>query len=203
MNSSLIMQDQETDTYWSIMGGKAIAGQLAGNKLIELPVGKKMKWKEWVELHPDTLVLSVNGKEDVRFNPYQDYFNNGSGFGGAKAKDNRLKTKAPIYAFQQGGKKYAVPFKTIREGRVLVLENGTSVFLYRPKKSDLTESTVGFVSNGDGFEIKEGVWIDLDTGARFDDKKADFVGGSVARLNGFDTFWYTWSPVHPETMLLK
>jgi hypothetical protein len=203
MNASLVMQDRETDTYWSIMMGEAIAGELAGNKLIELPVGKKMKWQEWVELHPDTLVLSVNGRQDVPFNPYRDYFTNGEGFGGAKAKDKRLDTKESIYAFQYGGKKYAVPFEVIKEGRVFELENGLNVFLYRSKKSDLFQSTAGFVSNGAGFKRTEDGWTEASTGSRYHEDKAEFVGGSVARLNGFDTFWYTWSLSNPETEILR
>ncbi len=203
MNASLVMQDRETDTYWSIMIGEAIAGELEGQKLIELPVGKKMKWKKWVELHPDTLVLSVDGREDIRSNPYRAYFTNGEGFAGAKATDKRLKTKEPIHAFHYGGKKYAVPFEVIKEGRVFELEDGPSLFLYRPKKSDLFESTVGFVSNGAGFEKTEDGWVEAATGARYDEDKAEFVGGSVTRLNGFDTFWYTWSLSNPDTEVLR
>jgi hypothetical protein len=202
LHASLVMQDRETDTYWSIMVGKAISGELAGNKLTELPVGTKMKWKKWVELHPDTLVLSVNGREDVPINPYRDYLRNNSGFGGAKAKDKRLKTKEPIYAFQYGENKYAVPFKAFKEGRAFTLENGVSIFLYRRKKADLFESTAAFATNRIGFEKEEDVWLDLSTGARYDENKVDFVGGSVARLSGFDTFWYTWSLANPDTKVL-
>ncbi len=31
VNGALILQDKETDTYWSIMEGKAIEGKLSGN----------------------------------------------------------------------------------------------------------------------------------------------------------------------------
>ncbi len=59
MNASLVMQDKQTDTYWSIMSGKAEAGALAGTALVELPVSEKVTWAEWSARHPDTLVLSV------------------------------------------------------------------------------------------------------------------------------------------------
>ncbi|RMD94031.1 MAG: DUF3179 domain-containing protein, partial [Calditrichaeota bacterium] len=100
MNSSLVMQDRETDSYWSIMTGDAIGGKMKGEKLKELPVGVKMKWKDWIKKHPNTLVLSVQGREDVPRNVYRDYFRSGRGFRGIKAKDKRLKTKEPIFAFQ-------------------------------------------------------------------------------------------------------
>jgi hypothetical protein len=201
-NSSLVMQDRETDTYWSIMSGEAIAGKLVGTELIELPVSQKVQWKDWLRLHPDTLVLSVNGREDITVNPYQEYFDGSRGFRGARAEDKRLKTMEPVYAFHLGTSSYAVRSDDIREGRVFTLTDGSQVFLYRPKKSDIFQSTAAFVSKN-GFEKRNGLWTAIESGARFDEEALVFVGGAVERLRGFDTFWYTWSLVHPETTLLK
>jgi hypothetical protein len=184
------------------MSGDAIAGKMEGTKLIELPVSQKMQWKDWLDLHPDTLVLSVNGREDIAVNPYQDYFDGSRGFRGARAKDKRLKTMEPIYGFQRGTSFYAVRSDEIREGRVFTLADGSNVFLYRPKKSDLFLSTAAYVSKS-GFEKRDGAWTAIESGARFDEEALVFTGGAVERLKGFDTFWYTWSLVHPETKLLK
>ena len=73
MNASLVMQDFETDSYWAIMRGESIAGEFKGTKLKELPFGKKAMWKDWVKEHPNTVVLSVNGREDGP-DGYQRYF---------------------------------------------------------------------------------------------------------------------------------
>ena len=73
INSSLVMQDRQTDTYWSMMKGEAIAGELEGNDLVELPVSEKMQWRDWKAKHADTLVLSVRGREDTR-SSYRSYF---------------------------------------------------------------------------------------------------------------------------------
>ena len=53
VNASLVMQDEQTDTYWSIMEGEAVAGELSGEKLVELPVSEKIQWRHWKEKHPD------------------------------------------------------------------------------------------------------------------------------------------------------
>jgi hypothetical protein len=197
------MQDRETDTYWSIMEGEAIAGKLKGNELVELPVSKKIQWKDWVTLHPDTLVLSVDGREDIGINPYNNYFRDSRGFRGQTAKDKRLETKEPIFAFDFEGKKYAVPFEKIEEGKAFELDGGTHVFLYRPKKAELFESTAAYVSSSGGFEKKDGVWVAKNTEARFDTDKAEFIGDFVMVLPGFDTFWYNWSLSNPETEVLE
>ena len=81
INASLVMQDKQTDTYWSIMEGEAIAGELSGEKLVELPVSEKIQWRHWKEKYSDTLVLSVRGREDGP-DGYRDYFRDSRGFGG-------------------------------------------------------------------------------------------------------------------------
>ena len=204
INSSLILQDWETDSYWSIMEGEAISGRSTGTKLKELPYGERMRWKDWVKKHPDTLVLSVKGKEDTK-NAYAAYYTSGEGFRGAYAKDDRLRTKEPIFAFQIGDKKYAAPHKKFKKGRVFDLGE-VKVFLYRPKKSKIYESTAAFISTGDGFKKEQDAWIDVTSGCRFDPESGEFQGESDScpkMLEGLDTFWYNWSLTHPDTEVLK
>ena len=199
VNASLVIQDEQTDTYWSIMKGEAVAGELSGEQLVELPVGEKIQWRHWKERHPDTLVLSVNGREDGP-DGYRDYFRDSRGFGGASAKDDRLETKTPVFAFHRGTESYAVTQKSIEDGTVFVLEDGASVFLYRRKGSSMFHSTHAFISTS-GFEQQNGVWVEKGSGARFDKTSGEFSG--VESLGGFDTFWYNFSLSNPETLLLE
>ncbi len=199
-NASLVMQDQQTDTYWSIMKGEAIAGELSGEKLVELPYGKKMSWKEWRELHPDTLVLSVNGREDGG-DGYVDYFKSSRGFQDIEAKDKRLKTKEPVYTFHHQGTAYAARADDVADGGSFTLADGTSVFLDRRQGSGIFDSTAAYRSE-DGFEKRGKDWFEKRSGARFDAESDSFEGGDVESLEGFDTFWYTWSLNNPETTLL-
>ena len=60
-----------------------------------------------------------------------------------------------------------------------------------------------FLSKASGFEQRGGMWFELGTGAEFNGLNRDFAGATVDRLNGFDTFWYTWSLTHPSTELFK
>ena len=64
LNASLVMRDKETDSFWSIMTGDALSGELKGTSLVELPYGEKVRFGEWVERYPDTLVLTVKGKAE-------------------------------------------------------------------------------------------------------------------------------------------
>jgi len=204
LHNALVMQDHETDTYWSIMTGAALSGELKETRLEELPVGEKAPWREWVARHPDTLVLSVDGVEHIENNPYDAYFSSERGPRGAVASDPRLPTKAPIYAFQLDGRAYAVPFPAI-EGGARFEVGDEALFLYRPPGAAVFHSTAAFLAPVPGFERRDGVWRDVDSGARFDERAARFSeteGGTARRLDGFDTFWFHWSMTHPETEVL-
>jgi hypothetical protein len=202
MHAALVMRDKETDSYWSIMTGNAIAGELAGTPLDELPLGEKAEWKDWVARHPDTLVLSVNGVEHIENNPYDNYFDSDSGFRGIEARDGRLETKDPIYSFQQDGRAYAVPFSAFEEGAVFVT-GGKELFLYRPRGAEIYYSTLAFQGEAGDFVRGDGGWRHDPSGTLLDPDRGGFDGsGSPSRLEGFDTFWYMWSLTHPETQVL-
>lgn len=200
-NSSLVMQDKQTDSYWSIMAGSAIGGRLEGTDLKELPVSEKARWDDWQDRHPDTLVLSVDGREHAP-DAYRGYWEDPRGFRGQEAEDDRLDTKEPIYAFEYGGVAYAVPMEAAEGGATFALEGGPSVFLHREPDAPLFESTAAYMS-GSGFERRDDTWVDLGTGARFDPETGRFEGGRVEPLIGFDTFWYNWSLTHEGTVVLE
>jgi len=201
LHSSLVMQDFETLSYWAIMKGESIAGQFKGTKMIELPVGEKIQWKHWRSKHPDTVVLSVDGKEDGK-DSYKEYFNSPSGFRGSETWDKRLKTKEPVFAFRYQEKKYAVTHKKIAGGAVFNLGK-LQLFLYRAKDAQMFESTVAFVAEGDGFQTDGEGWrwqeVIFNLGAR------SFPGGNGPEKlqGGFDTFWYNWIWNNPETLILE
>ena len=199
-HASLVMQDKETDTYWSIMTGTALSGELKDTELAELPYGAKAQWKDWVRDHPGTLVLSVNDVEHEENNPYDNYFKSDGAFRGATSKDSRLKDKTSIYAFQIDDEAYAVPFAEFEDGRVFDLGEHR-IFLYRPSRVEIFYSTLAFVTSESGFEERDGVWVHESGSATFDPANGTF--GDIGRLDGFDTFWFNWSMIHPDTEILE
>lgn len=211
MNASLVMQDKQTDTYWSIMSGKAEAGALAGTALVELPVSEKMTWAEWYARHPDTLVLSVMRRgrsgetaavQDPGSDAYGEYFAGEEGFRGFAATDTRLDTKDQIHAFLHDGVAYAIDLRRVVGGKMFELHDGTKVLVYREAADQMFRGSSAFMSSA-GFEQRGGSWFELSTDAEFNAITRDFGGATVERLNGFDTFWYTWSLTHTDTELLR
>jgi hypothetical protein len=203
LHAALVMRDKETGSYWPILAGEAASGKLEGTRLLELPGGTKVQWKDWRRAHPDTLVLSVGGAEHVENNPYDQYFASDSGFREAAAKDKRLPTKEPIWAFDLNGRRFAVPFRTFEDGDTF-RAGEEWVFLHRPKSAAVYFSSRAFAS-ATPFVRRDGAWLHEASGARFDAAQGTFVGGSsgdLRPLRGFDTFWYMWSLTHPDTVVL-
>ena len=200
INAALVMNDFETGSYWFIMTHECIAGEAKGATLTELPVGRKMRWREWRALHPKTLVLSVNGAQDSARDPYANYFGSKQGFRGLKADDTRLEAKDSIFAIKLGGRKIAVPFGAFDGGALLPLGDGEQLFLYRPKGAPIFQSTLAF--RGSKLELDGEGFRDAETGARFNTSRGDWVGRAPTRVEGFDTFWIAWSLANPETELL-
>ncbi len=202
LHSALVMRDKETGSYWPIMSGLAAAGKLAGARLEELPLGEKMAWSDWVRKHPNTVVLSVDGVEHIANSPYDQYFASDSGFRQAEARDKRLATKEPIWAFELDGRQFAVPFRAFEDGGVFEVGE-RRIFLYRPKGAPLYASTRAFVAEGRILHAAED-WTHEPSGARFDRVHGSFGkgAGGPRPLAGFDTFWYVWSLTHPDTEIV-
>ena len=204
IHSALVLQDRETKSYWAIMAGEAIAGKKLGTPLRQLEIGERMRWKEWLQKHPDTLVLSVAGQEDAP-KGYGNYYIAPHGFRNMRAKDNRMRTKEPVFAFSLGGRKFAVKHKDIAGGRLFDIDS-SRVFLFRLKKSGLHRSTVAFIIESLNFQRENGEWADRHARCRFDRHTRQFVheGEPCAKkMLGIDTFWYTWSLTNPDTQVLK
>lgn len=203
LHAALVMRDRETGSYWPIMTGRAESGTLKGTRLQELPVGVKMPWGQWRRMHPDTGVLSVRGVEHVENNPYDAYFASDAGYRKTAARDARLPTKAPIWAFELDGRRFAVPFRAFEGGHAFRVAERW-VFLYRPEGASVYASTRAWVSAG-GFSRVDDAWVHQPSGARFDAVRGAFAAASAddpRALAGFDTFWYVWSLTHPDTQVV-
>jgi hypothetical protein len=200
IDGALVMNDFETNSYWFIMSHECIAGEAKGKTLKELPVGRKMRWSQWVGKHPKTLVLSVNGRQDIPGDPYANYFASDQGFRGLQARDKRLPGKASVYAVQLGQRKIAVPFSAFEGGALIPLGDGEQLFLFRPKGAHMFQSSLAF--RGHELERDGDVIRDAASGARFNSSRGEWAGPVPTRVHGFDTFWISWSLAHPETELL-
>ena len=195
LDASLVMRDRETDSWWSIMSSDAIGGPMEGKDLRELPAGEKTTFGEWVSRHPDTLVLSVEGREHVENNPYDNYFASGETFRDLRVEDDRLPPKTPVYTFRYGGNPFAVPHEAFEGGGLFPLPDGEGkvILLYRePGSSFFASSRAWLLESGN---------VPGNPAALLERARSGAEG--FEPVAGFDTFWYTWVAVNEETKLLR
>ncbi len=205
-HSALVMQDSVTDSYWAVISSEAIAGADQGTALTQLPISEKITWGEWKKLHPETVILSVDGAEDVESNPYENYFESDNTFRNMKTTDTRLPNKEPIFAFTIDDQAYAVPHTEI-EGGYVGDAGGITVFLYRSKGASLYRSTLALRLDWSGASTRidpDGrLWVT--PAVRLDPESGSLVGdsGAANRLEGLDTFWHIWSTYHTTSEILS
>lgn len=216
LHAALVMRDRPTDSWWSIISGDAIGGDLEGTSLREIHRSEKIQWGDWRKRYPDTRVLSVNGHEHDPSNPYDRYFASARTFRENRSPDERLEQKEPIYAFRIGDITYAVPHSRVEGGVVFALDGETELFLYRTPGVAMFASTFAYMGSrtkaGGRFERRDGVWIDRVSGLEFssgtgfrlegDTEGAKSGESGLGQPDGYDTFWYMWSATHEDVRIL-
>jgi len=76
-NSSLVMYDRLTQSLWLHFTGEAVIGERTGDQLERVSAGL-VSWQQFVDAHPDGLVLDPPNRDRYGRNPYA-----GAGFGGS------------------------------------------------------------------------------------------------------------------------
>ncbi len=204
-HSALVMQDDQTETFWALMTSSGIGGPKQGVELTELPISEKATWADWSARYPDTLLLQHNGKVHIDSNPYDSYFNSDRTFRPVKNPDNRLPQKASVFTFDLENKPFAITHQ-LAEGGWRGKAGKTPVLIWRGKGDSFYRSTFAWVLRHNGKNVKlkrkKDRWQASKLGV-FDPAKGRFENG--AQLNpvvGMDTFWYIWTQYHPKTRLL-
>lgn len=173
-NSDVLLYDRETESLWSQIMGKAITGEMQGQKLQQLPI-IHTNWSNWLETHPNSLVLSdqTGYSRDYQRNPYAGYENSRSLY-------FQVTHKAPDYFHPKE--------------RVLGLEVGDRFKAYPFSEIDKSDSDrVVDEFAGQQFII---YWDDKNQQASI----SDFSGNQVAAIEGF---WFAWFTFHPETEVFR
>lgn len=112
--SSVLIYDHQTETVWSQLLNKAIAGKKVGQKL-KLLTSSRTTWKRWKKKHPKTLVLSIDTgyRRNYAVDPYKDYIRAGSIWFPVGDVRKDLKPKDMVLGIESGGKTRAWSVKAL------------------------------------------------------------------------------------------
>jgi glutaredoxin-related protein len=104
-NSNLVMYDDETNTYWQQIDGKAIVGYLVGEELEEINIDTVV-WRDYKDAHSDAMVLSqeTGMSRSYGTDPYGSYYENSLLFFSVENEDDSIHPKTVIYGIEIDGK---------------------------------------------------------------------------------------------------
>jgi hypothetical protein len=205
-----VMYDRETNSLWSHLTGEAIRGPLKGARLTRLAATPHITWAAWRNLYPATLVLSVNGNEDLRYDIHEDYHAdpNRVGMFPIARPDRRAKPKEVVLGVAVGTASSAYLHSFLEKRRLLAdTVGGTPILVWfdpatrasavyaRPRAG--SDFRLGNLHGGDTIIGPAGQRWQAATG------RARFVGPDLRPLPHTNGYWFGWSAFYPRTRLRK
>ena len=170
-NNNPLFFDRQTESLWSQVLGEAVSGPVAGAKL-ELLATTYTTWGEWVERHPETLLLSkeTGFHRNYDVDAYSYYASTDRLMFPVNSNDERLPIKERVLGIEVDGAFKAYPYAILPNAENFVTED---------------------VFNGQTIRIE----FNKEAQAAYVTDEA----GNV--LPSASMYWFSWSAFHPDTQL--
>lgn len=110
---TLVLQDRETQSYWSAATGRGLAGALAGEDLRAIPA-VLTKTRNWERQHPESLYLDLDRSTIVPLMMRLYEASPAQGVSGRKTEDRRYKPKQEVFVLARAGEAFAFRAAEIR-----------------------------------------------------------------------------------------
>jgi len=169
-NSDVLLYDRETESLWSQILGRSVAGKRVGTELVPLPISHTT-WRNWQEQHADTLVMSndTGHSRDYSRNPYAGYEQSRSTYFAVNNEaPDTYHPKEVVVGLGIDGVYKAYPF----------------IELDKQGKQRFTDSVNGSVFN-----------FHWDS----DNRSITITDARARPVAGIQGFWFAWFAFHPDT----
>ncbi len=223
--SALVMYDRQTESLWSQVESRAIAGVLTGEELTTIPV-QTVTWRQWSTQFPSGWVLSrdTGHERDYGSNPYAGYDNpDGSPFLFDEEPDPRLPPMTRVLGVDWNDESVAVVLEELTEAGVSRLTLGgepVTAWSVPGLASALDAATVAdgysvgatgvFDPRVDGRELtfepaEDEQFRDAETDSRWSltgrAVAGPLEGEQLRSVPHLDTFWFAWAASQPDTTI--
>lgn len=203
--NSMIMQDEQTGSYWSHITGAALLGELKGTQLRSL-TAVQTDWEKWYGANPDTKVLKKEA--EIRSSSYEGYFNDPRRTGIFRARYllDRLPGKELVHGLHLGVHALAVtdalmekkPFLRTRLNNipiVLIRTNADGVRAFEAGEHRLypaaDEKYLRDEATGSLWKAATGRCVD-----------GRLRGSALKEIPVTVAYWFAWSNFYPNTLVL-
>lgn len=111
---NVLVYDHQTESLWSQLGQRSVAGKRAGRALAALPA-EVTSWGAWRAAHPKTRVVSTNTghQRDYETDPYDQYHRSTGLMFPPKRHDARLRDKEKIFGLTIADASTAYPLEAL------------------------------------------------------------------------------------------
>ncbi len=209
--NNLIPYDRKTNSYWSQMEGKSVAGEVAGTSPQFLPI-LETTWREWKNLFPETQIMSLETgfSRSYDFLPYFDYRDNHNKVSfPIEQEDDRLQRKELVLGLIYGSNAAkAYPLLELGDSVSVVQENlrNTNYIVVGSEKRNFA---MCFEAEIDGEALlfrpvqDRGAIVmqDLATGTYWDvfgrAVDGELLGQSLKPTLSYIGYWFAWADFHP------
>ena len=202
---TLIMYDDETQSYWSQLVGKAVSGDMEGTQLEKIP-STMTTWGQWKELHPKTTVYI---KRSV---PYNSRFTSETFAKVAAMEPGPVRSNDLIVGLEGHVHARAYLVRRLAEDRLVEEQfEGAPIAVYLSE--DLSTARV-FERTVDGRTLslsltdsREGEELeDAETGSRWNPVSGEAVSGpmkgkKLQSLISTYAVWFAWQHYRPDTTI--
>ncbi len=210
-----MFEDATTKTWWRQSTGEAIAGELKGEALRELP-SHQMTLSAWLQLHDQSLIM----QPDKNFaNKYDELkgFGDGSLKSSLEGRDTASwQKKSWIVGIVHNGLARAYDWNDLQKLKIindtlngdsitLVLNSDKESFVFFSSGIDsMNKSITFFVSIIDS---KNFIITDRQTNSIWNVEgvciQGELKGTKLKPLQGYLEFWHSWKTFHPNTTVYK
>ena len=204
------MADRQTNSVWSHLDGEAIEGPMTGAEMSFLPL-VHTTWEEWLDLQPDTTVLSFDTDFQSQYRTITIGMPNGRFARDLLTVDDRLQSEALVLGVMEEDAFVAYPVSVLEQTSGVINDDlaGVPIVVFYDAPAN---AAIAFSRQVDGQEAQ----FELVAGDSFlarDDVSGtlwDFSGRSVAEaesatslefVTSYLSEWYGWSAYHPDTTI--
>ena len=209
--SNKIMYDQATQSLWSTLEGKPVAGPLVGKGIqMDYLSVVTSTWGEWKRRHPETKVLSLNTGHNRDYGEgvaYKSYFANDELMFNVQRNDKRLKNKQSILAIKLpeiSEEIIAISTGFLSKNKVFHTTIGSKNIIVLTDKSGANR--VFDAGNTRFKKLKSSDQVIDASGKLWTIHENELIasdGEKYRRINTFNAFWFGWQAAYPDTKLIK
>ena len=203
----MVMADRQTNSVWSHLDGEAIEGPLTGTEMSFIPL-VHTTWEEWLDLHPDTSVLSYDTDFQAQYRSVTLGMPNGRFDRELLSVDDRLQSEALVLGVMVEDAFVAYPVSVLEQTSGIINTNvaGIPIVIFYDAPAN---AAIAFSRQVDGQEAQFEP-VASDSFLARDGVSGtlwDFSGRSVAGNASLDfvtsylSEWYGWSAYHPATTI--